>query len=53
MSRSRLCTDCGQRELESNIRQMEARSGPNFAKWRDGMIRAAGGQFRHSHSSTR
>jgi len=29
--------------METNVSQMLARSGPNFTKWRHGMIRCAGG----------
>lgn len=43
MSRSRLCPKCSTELLADNIVQMEARSGPNFTKWRHGMIRCAGG----------
>jgi len=43
MSRSRLCPDCSHDLLASNIVQMKTLTGPNFTKWRHGMIRCAGG----------
>ena len=42
MSRRQLCSQCSTTRLADNIRQMEARSGPNFKKWRQGLIRATG-----------
>jgi hypothetical protein len=42
MSRRQLCDRCSKALLTDNIVQMEARSGPNFKKWRHGMIRATG-----------
>lgn len=43
MSRRQLCPTCSQVLLASNIVQMKTLSGPNFTKWRHGMIRCAGG----------
>jgi hypothetical protein len=43
ISATGLCHDCGLAALRENVAQMEARSGPNFTKWRHGMIRCAGG----------
>jgi hypothetical protein len=37
------CQRCGEAEIASNITQMHHRSGPNFNRWRAGMIRCAGG----------
>jgi hypothetical protein len=51
LSRHRLCADCGYINLSSNIEQMTARSGPNFVKWRHGMIRCAGGIVSDSRQS--
>jgi hypothetical protein len=53
MSRHRLCYTCGIVNLTDNIVQMEARSGPNFTKWRHAMIRCAGGIVPDSTQSTR
>lgn len=38
------CQRCGELAYVSNVKQMHARSGPNFDRWRTGMIRCAGGQ---------
>lgn len=37
------CQRCGEAELVSNIHQMYDRRGPNWNRWRVGMIRSAGG----------
>lgn len=38
MSRHRLCTECSTLLLVDNVQQMLARSGPNWTKWRRGMV---------------
>lgn len=43
MSWSGLCGDCGDDELVSNVRQMHARSGPNWTLWRRNMAASVGG----------
>jgi hypothetical protein len=43
MSHTRLCADCGYLLLKANVEQLVAHKGPNFQKWRLGMIRCAGG----------
>lgn len=43
ISQKGLCPEHGRERMEENVAQMEARSGPNFTKWRHGMIRCAGG----------
>jgi RNA polymerase subunit RPABC4/transcription elongation factor Spt4 len=52
LSHSRLCPRCGHDRLESNIVQMATLSGPNFTKWRHGMIRCAGGIVVDNSTST-
>jgi ribosomal protein L37E len=52
LSRHRLCFECGYTRQKDNILQMEARSGPNFTKWRHAMIRCAGGTVPESNQST-
>jgi len=37
------CAEHAKERMEENVDQMLARSGPNFTKWRHGMIRCAGG----------
>jgi hypothetical protein len=43
VSATGLCPACGKAAMDENVEQMLARSGPNFTKWRHGMIRCAGG----------
>ena len=43
ISATGLCAACGKAAMETNVSQMLARSGPNFTKWRHGIIRCAGG----------
>jgi hypothetical protein len=52
MSRRQLCSRCSVDLLADNIAQMDARSGPNFTKWRHGMIRCAGGAVVDTRQST-
>jgi hypothetical protein len=37
------CVTCFQEAITSNVRQMEARKGPNFDKWRRSMAACVGG----------
>lgn len=41
ISQTGLCPEHGREALLSNIEQMHARSGPNFAKWRRSMVLCA------------
>jgi hypothetical protein len=43
VSVTHLCETHSRERLLDNIEQMHARSGPNFQKWRRGMILCAGG----------
>jgi ribosomal protein S26 len=52
MSHTQLCPRCSKALLADNIVQMEARSGPNFTKWRHGMIRCAGGVVVDTRATT-
>lgn len=40
-----LCLDCGKANVKTAIDEMAAHSGPTFARWRAGVILAAGGSL--------
>lgn len=39
------CKRCGRDAMNTNIEQMYAKKGPNWNRWRAGMIACAGGHF--------
>ena len=42
VSATGLCPACGRAAMAENVAQMEARSGPNFTKWRQRMAASVG-----------
>jgi hypothetical protein len=45
ISASGQCPDHSRIRMEENVKQMRARSGPNFTRWREAMARSVGGQL--------
>lgn len=41
ISATGLCPACGKAAMDENVTQMEARSGPNWTKWRRAMVLCA------------
>ena len=38
LSHTRLCGDCAVAELERNVRGIAAKAGPEYRRWRRGMV---------------
>lgn len=37
-----LCQSCAELAVRENIEMLQSRSGPNYERWRDGMLRSLG-----------